>query len=78
MKNWICPNCEIEMKELEELAPIKLMDIQEWPTLYWCAECGTIKTFGVGENRIFSPASLTTQIKPTSTARIKAEGSARK
>lgn len=55
-----CPTCNGEMKELEDLASTLRADVLEWPALYWCLVCGTIRTKGdkPDEWRIFVPARM--------------------
>lgn len=50
-----CPYCLTEMKSLPELLDVSGQSVQEWPSAYWCEECGTFVDVSVGEQRVHIP-----------------------
>lgn len=40
-RDWICPNCNTHMKDLELLIEDWGGNSQGWPVVYWCPKCGT-------------------------------------
>jgi hypothetical protein len=44
-----CPHCFTEMKSLIELLDVSDLNVNEWPSAYWCPECGSLVGSSVGE-----------------------------